>query len=209
MGGQSPPSDGNEPGLGVSGWQRHAALALHSTFREQVVLPTANPSARACPGNVAIPVSPHAGAWLSAIPADVAATLAPDLMHLALRRRLRLPLQGWPAWLPRSCRCAGRPPPRPALVQACWRGEALCLSGHGSKWHAKQSGQAEWFLNNGLPTRPVLQRDAGVRLGPQWPACPRGRFPGWCCNCHCQTARGRTPSRVRPRRTTAPVRAGC
>ena len=43
--------------------------------------------------------------------------------------------------------------PRPALVQACWRGEALCLSGHGSKWHAKQSGQkAERFLNNGLPT---------------------------------------------------------
>ena len=45
VGGQSPPSDGNEPSLGVSGWQRHAALALHFTFREQVVLPTANPSA--------------------------------------------------------------------------------------------------------------------------------------------------------------------
>ena len=35
---------------------------------------------------------PHAGAWLAAIPADPATTLAPDIMHLALRRRLRLPL---------------------------------------------------------------------------------------------------------------------
>ena len=33
---------------------------------------------------------PHAGAWLAAIPADPATTLAPDIMHLALRRRMRL-----------------------------------------------------------------------------------------------------------------------
>ena len=57
--------------------------------------------------------------------------------------------------------------------------------------------------------RPVLRRDTGVRLDPQWPACPRGKFPGWCCNCRCQKAQGRTLSRARPRRTPAPVRAGC
>ncbi|CAE7207769.1 unnamed protein product [Symbiodinium necroappetens] len=35
---------------------------------------------------------PHAGMWLAAIPSDAASTLPPDLMHVALRRRLRLPL---------------------------------------------------------------------------------------------------------------------
>ena len=30
--------------------------------------------------------------WLAAIPSDAASTLAPDLMHVAMRRRLRLPL---------------------------------------------------------------------------------------------------------------------
>ena len=49
--------DGNEPGLGVPGWQRHAALALHATFR--VVLPAANPSARAMFRSQS---GPHAGA---------------------------------------------------------------------------------------------------------------------------------------------------
>ena len=34
----------------------------------------------------------HAGAWLAAIPTDPATTLPPDLMHFALRRRMRLPL---------------------------------------------------------------------------------------------------------------------
>ena len=35
---------------------------------------------------------PHAGAWLTAIPAEPATTLPPQAMQLALRRRLRLPL---------------------------------------------------------------------------------------------------------------------
>ena len=68
-------------------WVCQAAFAPHTTFREQVVLPTANPSARAMLRSQS---GPHACVWLSAIPADAAATLAADLMHLALRRRLRL-----------------------------------------------------------------------------------------------------------------------
>ena len=35
---------------------------------------------------------PHASAWLTAIPSEEGATLTPNLMHIALRRRLRLPL---------------------------------------------------------------------------------------------------------------------
>ena len=41
--------------------------------------------------------------WLAAIPSDAAATLAPDFMHLALRRRLRPPL---PITITRA-RCGG------------------------------------------------------------------------------------------------------
>ena len=76
-----------EPGIWANGWQRDAALALHTSFREHVLLPAVRPSDRALLRSQA---GPHAGAWL--VPADPATTLAPDLMHLALRRRMRLPL---------------------------------------------------------------------------------------------------------------------
>ena len=66
-----------------------AALALHTSFREQVLVPAIRPSNRAPLRSQA---GPHAGAWLAAIPADPATTLAPGIMHIALRRRLRLPL---------------------------------------------------------------------------------------------------------------------
>ena len=52
-------------------------------------MPTSRPDVRAFLRSQA---GPHAGAWLAAIPADAATTFAPDLMHLALRRRMRLPL---------------------------------------------------------------------------------------------------------------------
>ena len=78
-----------EPGIWANGWQRDAALALHTSFREHVLLPAVRPSDRAL---LRSQTGPHAGAWLAAIPADPATTLAPDLMHLALRRRMRLPL---------------------------------------------------------------------------------------------------------------------
>ena len=71
------------------GWQRHAVLALHTSFRERVLLPTLTPAARALLHSQS---GPHAGMWLAAIPSDAASTLTPDLMHVALRRRLRLPL---------------------------------------------------------------------------------------------------------------------
>ena len=83
------PAVDGELGLGNPGWQRHAVLALHTSFRERVLLPTLTPAARALLHSQS---GPHAGMWLAAIPSDAASTLTPDLMHVALRRRLRLPL---------------------------------------------------------------------------------------------------------------------
>ena len=57
--------------------------------RERVLLPTLAPAAHALLYSQS---GPHAGMWLAAIPSDAATTLAPDLMHVAMRRRLRLPL---------------------------------------------------------------------------------------------------------------------
>ncbi|CAE7567426.1 unnamed protein product [Symbiodinium necroappetens] len=92
----SPAVDG-ELGLGNPGWQRHAVLAPLTSFRERVLLPTLTPAARALLHSQS---GPHARMWLAAIPSDVASTLKPDLMHVALRRRLRLPL-------PLTGRCCG------------------------------------------------------------------------------------------------------
>ena len=52
-------------------------------------MPAVRPDVRALLRSQA---GPHAGAWLAAIPTDPATTLPPDLMHLALWRRMRLPL---------------------------------------------------------------------------------------------------------------------
>ena len=67
-----------------------------------------------CPGNVAIPVRP---ARRRVAFRHTATTLAPDLMHLApapfappAPHHASTLWWGWPAWLPRSCRCAGRAP---------------------------------------------------------------------------------------------------
>ena len=77
----APQAARSEPGVRANGWQRDAALTLHTSFREQVLLPAIRPSDRALMRSQA---GPHAGAWLAAIPADPATTLAPDIMHLAL-----------------------------------------------------------------------------------------------------------------------------
>ena len=87
-GADAPAAEG-ELGLGNPGWQRHAVLALHTSFRERVLLPALAPAARALLHSQS---GPHAGMWLAAIPSDAASTLAPDLAPVAMRRRLRLPL---------------------------------------------------------------------------------------------------------------------
>ena len=69
------PAAEGELGLGRPGWQRHAVLALHTSFRERTLLPALAPAARALLHSQS---GPHAGMWLAAIPSDAASTLAPD-----------------------------------------------------------------------------------------------------------------------------------
>ena len=71
------------------GWQHSASRTRNLHFRERTLLPDMSP--RAC-ALLRSQAGPHAGAWLTAIPADPATTLSPQAMQLALRRRLRLPL---------------------------------------------------------------------------------------------------------------------
>ena len=114
------------------------------------------------PTRIAIPVRP------ACRPADAAATLAPDRIHLALRRRLRLPL---PITRARcggdgqhgcrgvvdalgdhstSCPCTGLLARRGFVLERAWVQVARKAVGQ----------KAEWFLNNGLPTpqHPVWRR---------------------------------------------------
>ena len=78
-----------EPGIPAHGWQHLASLVVHTSFRAREVLPRLPPAGQALLRSQA---GPHAGAWLTAIPSEEGATLTPNLMHIALRRRLRLPL---------------------------------------------------------------------------------------------------------------------
>ena len=71
------------------GWQHSAPRTRNLHFRERTLLADMSPSACALLHSQA---GPHAGAWLTAIPADPATTLSPQAMQLALRRRL-LPLR--------------------------------------------------------------------------------------------------------------------
>ena len=80
-----------DTGLGdwPHGWQSHASRTRTLYFREREFLPTLSPAACAL---VRSQSAPHAGAWLTAVPADPACTLQPQSMQVALRQRLRLPL---------------------------------------------------------------------------------------------------------------------
>ena len=78
-----------EPGIPAHGWQHLASLVVHTSFRAREVLPRLPPAGQAL---LRPQAGPHAGAWLTAIPSEEGATLTPNLMHIALRRRLRLPL---------------------------------------------------------------------------------------------------------------------
>ena len=78
-----------EPGIPAPGWQHLVSLVVHTSFRAREVLPRLPPAGQALLRSQA---GPHAGAWLTAIPSEEGATLTPNLMHIALRRRLRLPL---------------------------------------------------------------------------------------------------------------------
>ena len=142
----------------ANGWQMDAALALHTSFREQVLLPAIWPSDRAL---LCSRAGPHAGAWLAAIPADPATTFAPEILHLAPRRQMHLPLP-----LARA-RCAGEGAPGcRALVDnlrdhalACPPTGLLARRGFGLEraWiQVVREAKAELCHSSGWPT-PRLQ----------------------------------------------------
>ena len=116
-----------EPGIPAHGWQHLASLVVHTSFRAREVLPRLPPAGQALLRSQA---GPYAGAWLTAIPSEEDATLTPNLMRIALRRRLRLPLP------PAAQRCgqgAGRHGCGGALgdhALACPRSGLLARRGH-------------------------------------------------------------------------------
>ena len=89
--GARPQHNDQAVGLGdwPHGWQFHASRIRHSHFRDRVLLPSLPPSLTALLRSQA---GAQAGAWLTAIPADVSTALSPGSMQVALRRRMRLPL---------------------------------------------------------------------------------------------------------------------
>ena len=89
QGARPAPPEHAGPGDWPHGWQFYASRTRNQHFRDNVLLPAMLPSARAL---VRSQSGPHAGSWLTAIPAEPATTLAPQAMQLALRRRLRMPL---------------------------------------------------------------------------------------------------------------------
>ena len=86
------------------GWQHRASRTRNLHSREQKLLPGMPPSACAL---LRSQVGPHAGAWLTAIPAEPATTLFPQAMQLALRRRVRLLLPLRPKRCGPSPGCGG------------------------------------------------------------------------------------------------------
>ena len=153
-----PPSQG-ELGLGGLGWQRHAVLALHTFFRERELLPAIPPASSYDPSPVLRGSQPS-----HAIPTDAATTLAPDLMHLALRRWGRSPrLPGGDRWDSMGLGTTTSPAP----AQACCLAAASSLSTHGCRSCGKRWGPKDaWCHSSGFActTAPQVPPDDRRRL---------------------------------------------
>ena len=100
----------SDPGDWPHGWQLRASRVLHTYYRKRKFFRSQS--------------GPQAGAWLTAVPTDAGTTLPPAHMHVALRRRLRLPgcggaldaLGDHAAACPRSGLLARRAP----LIEQAW-----------------------------------------------------------------------------------------
>ena len=84
-----PPAEGLDAADFDRGWQCHACSFAENSFREQVVLPSADESRRALLHSQA---GGAASAWLRAIPSEQALRMTPLRFQTAIRRRLRWPL---------------------------------------------------------------------------------------------------------------------
>ncbi|CAL1156747.1 unnamed protein product [Cladocopium goreaui] len=105
------------------------SLSLHPSESKRC-FPPMTPATRAL---VRSQSGPAAGAWLTAIPTEPATTLAPHLMAIALRRRLRLPLPLTTArcgQVPNTHGCGRLVDPLGDHLAACPRTGALARRGH-------------------------------------------------------------------------------
>ena len=172
-----PEPDATEPGGRVHGWQFHASRTRNRFFRDRVLLPSLSPAHRAL---VRSQAGPHAGAWLTAIPSDPHTTLSPEMMQIALRRRLRLPL-------PLAAgRCGGdggqSTPGCGRLFQGTatmpWLAPArACLRAVPKSSSAPARGcRAKWCRSNGWPIPPRLEYLGGTVAA--WTSSSTGR-PRW------------------------------
>ena len=97
------------PGDWPHGWQFHASRTRTNYFRERVLLPTLEPAHRAL---LLSQSGQQAAAWLTAVLRTTATTLPPEVMQIALRRRLAFALAAGPSYLrsrrPRLRQTAGR-----------------------------------------------------------------------------------------------------
>ena len=91
-----------EPCERVRGWQFHACSAIETFHREQALLPVLPPAHRALLRSSSGSGAAH---WLLALPTSPEATMRPEVMQTALRRRLCFPLPVGAATCPASsCR---------------------------------------------------------------------------------------------------------
>ena len=93
------PDDESDPGEMRRGWQYRLCSQTETHYREQVVLPACTAARQAMLRSQS---GPGAGMWLATRPRTSETTMSPTRFQVALRRRLRWPLQLGPR------RCNGR-----------------------------------------------------------------------------------------------------
>ena len=148
-------------------WAEHRVHA-HSTFAIACCCPcTLEPAHEAL---LLSQSGPQAAAWLTAIPADRSTSLRPEVMQIALRRRLRLPLPLGPRicgqhghgcrrrldpWGDHALACtrSGLLARRAKLVEQAWL--AVCREAVGAEGHVVPQ---QWLSHTSAPGVPTSDR---------------------------------------------------
>ena len=191
--GLAPPRETNELDLGVPGWQRSPALARCASKSTCFCRPLTLARERCC----------------NLSRARMLVTLAPDLMHLALRRRLRLPVPITRAFCGGEG-LRGRVDTYGDHFERCPRTGLLALRGFVVDWAwvqvAREAVGPEWACSllrcdNGLPTH--ARRSAGpcglprAREEKSQNAAVAFAFYYSCSSCYCFLLGGLTRIAVR------------
>ena len=155
------------PGDWPHGWQFHASRTRSLYFRDRVLLPSLEPAHQAL---LLSQSGPQAAAWLTAIPTDRSTSLPPEVMQIALRRRLRMPLPLGPGlcgqhghgcrrrldpWGDHALACtrSGLLARRAKLVEQAWL--AVCREAVGAEGHVVPQ---QWLSHTSAPGVPTSDR---------------------------------------------------